>query len=140
MTTTNATTSLIENSILTSIKTKLGIEPDDTDFDKDIVDDINSVFSILYQLGVGPTTSQYHIESESNQWSEFIGDEKNIYDVKTYVYMKVRLMFDPPTSSIVLNAMKDQVAELESRLNYEVDPTDDEIAEWTAATTTTTDG
>lgn len=128
------------NSILNTTKSKLGIEPDDTDFDNDIIDDINSVFSILYQLGVGPTASQFTIKDSTETWDKFIGDEKNIYDVKTYMFMKVRLMFDPPTSSSVLNAFEKQIAELESRLNYEVDPTEDEIVSWTATTTTDVDG
>lgn len=127
----------VNDSILTSTKDKLGIAEDDKDFDNTIIDDINSVFSILYQLGVGSATSQFSIKDDTQVWHDFIGDNKNIYDVKTYVYMKVRMMFDPPTSSAVLNAMAQQISELESRLNYECDPTDEEVAAWETEDTTT---
>lgn len=134
-----AQSSASSDSILDSTKKQLGIEATDTDFDEPLIADINTVFTILYQLGVG-TTTPFSITDNTMVWHDFIGDNKNIYGVKTYMYMKVRMMFDPPTSSTVLNAMKQQIDELESRLNYFCDPTEDEIASWDDVTTTPSDG
>lgn len=102
------------NSILTSIKKLLNIDKDCTDFDTDIIIHINTALSILNQLGVGK--QNYRIESENNLWSEFI-DEEKATDVKTYVYLKVRLIFDPPLNASVLESMKESIKELEWRLN-----------------------
>lgn len=108
-------------SILTSIKKLLGITEEYTHFDPDIIIHINSAFMVLGQLGVGPTNG-YTISDASAVWSDFIGDETNIEAVKTYVYLKVRMMFDPPQSSAVMDAIKTQISELEWRLNVAVDP------------------
>lgn len=104
------------DSILTSIKKMLGIEESYTHFDNDIVMYINSVFSILSQLGVGPTNG-FSIESADATWNEFIGDNASeINLIKSYVYLKVRLLFDPPQSSAVMECYKTQISEYESRL------------------------
>ncbi len=108
-------------SILTSIKKLLGITEEYTLFDPDIIIHINSAFMVLGQLGVGPANG-YTISDASAVWSDFIGDETNIEAVKTYVYLKVRMMFDPPQSSAVMDAIKTQISELEWRLNVAVDP------------------
>lgn len=109
------------DSILTTIKKLLGITSEYTHFDADIIMHINSVFSILQQLGVGPVEG-FSITDSSSKWSDYIDDAKNIEMVKTYVYMKVKLMFDPPLSSTAVDAIKNQIAELEWRLNVAVDP------------------
>lgn len=111
------------DSILTSIKKLLGIAEDYTNFDTDIIIHINSVFSILTQLGVGPSVG-FSIYDENNIWSDFINDSTKIELVKTYIYLKVRLIFDPPQSSSVIDAMNRTISELEWRLNVAVDPGD----------------
>lgn len=108
-------------SILTSTKKVIGLTEDDTHFDEVIILHINSVFMILNQLGVGPTDG-FRIEDKSSIWSDFTSDKKTIEAVKTYVPAKVKLAFDPPQASTVMTCLKELVAELESRLNYAVDP------------------
>lgn len=108
-------------SILISIKKLLGLDQHYKQFDQDIIMHINSVFSILNQLGVGPEEG-FSIYSEEEEWSDFIQDNAKIEMVKTYIYMKVRLMFDPPQNSSVTEVMKSQISELEWRLNVQVDP------------------
>ena len=111
-------------SILTSIKKLLGIAEEYEHFDNDIIMHINSVFMILTQLGVGPSKG-FVITDSSASWDDFLpeGGEK-LQAVKTYIYMKVRLMFDPPTSSAVMESMNRMINELEWRLNVTVDPGD----------------
>lgn len=108
-------------SILTSVKKMLGIPEDYEHFDADIVMHINSVFMILTQLGVGPAEG-FTIMDEDAIWSDFIQDKKTIESVKSYMYLKVRLLFDPPLSSAVLDSMNRLISELEWRLNAAVDP------------------
>lgn len=103
-------------SILKSIKKLLGISDDETNFDSDIIMHINSAFATLNQLGVGPSKC-FEIIDDTALWSNFIEDEPSFNNVKTYVYLKVRLVFDPPMSSSVLSAMERQISELEWRLN-----------------------
>lgn len=107
-------------SILTSVKKMLGITEDYTHFDNDIIMHINSVFSILTQLGVGDANG-FSISDQSANWSDFIADETHIELVKSYVYLKVRLLFDPPQSSALIEAMNRQISEFEWRLNVAVD-------------------
>lgn len=107
-------------SILTSIKKLLGIPEEVDNFDADIIMHINSVFSILTQLGVGPSEG-FMITDKTKTWGDFITDKKNIESVKSYVYMKVRLMFDPPISSAVMDCMNRMISELEWRLNVASD-------------------
>lgn len=101
--------------ILESIKSLMGIA-DDT-FDRDILIHINTVFSILNHLGVGPKDPFILQNGEDKDWSEFINDKTKIEMVKSYVYFKVLIMFDPPTSSSALDAIKRNIDELEWRLN-----------------------
>lgn len=103
-------------SILTSIKKLLGIAEEDTNFDQDLIMHINSVFMILTQLGVGPSKG-FSIKDENDVWSDFIPEQSSLEAVKSYVYMKVRLMFDPPLSSAVADAINKNISELEWRLN-----------------------
>ena len=109
------------DSILTSIKKLLGITEEYENFDQDIIMHINSAFMILNQLGVGPKNG-FLINDKSSTWDEFIPERSNLEAVKTYVHLKVKLMFDPPLSSTVIEAIKSQINELEWRLNVSVDP------------------
>ncbi len=108
-------------SILTSVKKMLGIAPEYTHFDADIIMHINSVFSILTQLGVG-APGGFAITGAEDQWSSFIGDDSRIEMIKSYMYHKVRLLFDPPTNSAVIEAMSRSISEFEFRINVAVDP------------------
>lgn len=111
----------MDSSILTSIKKLLGIAEEDTSFDQDIIMHINTVFAILAQLGVGPANG-FSIEDDSAIWEDYLGNATNLELVKSYVYMKVRSMFDPPTSSILADAMNKNISELEWRINTMADP------------------
>lgn len=115
----------ISESILTSIKKLLGIDENYTHFDADIVMHINSVFSILTQMGVGPANG-FSISGKDEPWSAFITDKPNIFSlVKSYVYMKVRLLFDPPLSSAAIESINRQISEFEWRLFVAADPIED---------------
>lgn len=108
-------------SILTSIKKLLGIEESYEYFDADIIMHINSVLAILVQLGVGPSEG-FSISGKDETWSDFLGvDSANLEGVKTYVYMKVRLIFDPPTTAAAIDSMNRLVNEFEWRLNVTAD-------------------
>lgn len=107
-------------SILTSIKKLLGIEEEYTQFDNDIIMHINSAFLNLTQLGVGPAEG-FLIEDDTATWEDFIGDSNQLQAVKSYMYLKVKLLFDPPLSSSVIESMNRMIAELEWRLNVAVD-------------------
>lgn len=103
-------------SILLSVKKILNIAPTDDAFDMDIIVHINSAFSTLLQLGVGPETG-FYIEDETITWVDFLGNEAKFNFVKTYVYIYVRLLFDPPTTSFGITAFEKQKLELEWRIN-----------------------
>lgn len=107
-------------SILTSIKKMLGISEDYKQFDADIIMHINTVFLNLTQLGVGPEDG-FSIEDESEEWSDFIENDEKLKAVKTYIYLKVKLLFDPPLSTAVIESMNRAIAELEWRLNVAVE-------------------
>lgn len=105
----------MEDSILTSTKQVLGIV--DSAFDVDVVTHINSVFSTLAQLGIGPAGG-FMITGEDETWGDFIPDEDPQWNsVRTYVYLKTRMYFDPPTTSYLKDAMESQISELEVRLS-----------------------
>lgn len=108
------------NSILDTIKKTLGIMYDYEIFDPELIIHINSAFSILYELGVGPSIP-YKITSRENTWDEFLEDNTQLENVKTYIYMKVRLVFDPPSNSFVVDAFEKQIQELEWRMNVAVE-------------------
>lgn len=110
----------METSILTSIKKLLGVAEDYTEFDEDIMTHINSVFLNLTQLGVGPEEG-FMIEDDTAEWEDFIDDSIQLQAVKTYMYLKVKLLFDPPLSSSVTESINRMIAELEWRLNVAVD-------------------
>ena len=102
-------------SILTDTKKILGIDVDYTAFDLDIMTHINSVFSTLQQLGIGPVEG-YMIEDADAVWDDFYTDMP-LNAVRTYIFLRVRLLFDPPTTSYHIAAVTDQIKELEWRLN-----------------------
>jgi len=117
----------MEQSILISTKKILGIDKDYTVFDLDIITHINTAFSTLTQLGVGPANG-FMIEDDTAVWSDFIpdypagaappsGDDLQYNSVKTYVFLKVRQLFDPPSTSYLITAVEKQIQELEWRLN-----------------------
>lgn len=107
-------------SILTSIKKLLGISEDYTQFDADIIMHINTVFLNLTQLGVGPETG-FRITDKFDMWEDFIDDTVQLEAVKSYMYLKVKLLFDPPLSSAVIESTNRMISELEWRLNVAVD-------------------
>ena len=109
------------DSILTSIKKMLGITEEYTHFDQDIIMHINSVFMTLTQLGVG-SSEGFSIEDSSSTWDDFVEDRSKIESIKSYMYLKVKLLFDPPLSSAVTESMNRMISEFEWRLNVAVDP------------------
>lgn len=114
------------DSILTSIKKLLGITEEYEHFDQDIIMHINSVFMTLNQLGVGPAEG-FYIHDKTVLWDEYIPDPTQLQAVKTYMYLKVRVLFDPPQSSAAVEAMNRQATEWEWRLNVAVDYQEDTI-------------
>lgn len=110
----------MDDSILDSIKKILGMPPDYDAFDTDLVIHINSVFGILAQLGVGPAGG-FSISDNTTLWKAYLGDSKDLEMVKSYIALKVRMIFDPPTIGAVMDAMKEQIREYEWRLNVQVD-------------------
>jgi hypothetical protein len=114
-------------SILTSIKKLLGIAEEYTHFDVDLIIHINSVLSILTQIGVGPSEG-FSIKDESSVWGDFIPENSNLELpairelIKSYVYMKVKLLFDPPLNSAVIESTNRIISELEWRIQVAADP------------------
>ncbi len=106
----------MENSILTSTKKILGIADNYTAFDLDIITHINMTFSNLNQLGIGPVEG-FMIEDNSLQWVDLDLPMNQLSMVRTYVYLKTRMVFDPPSTSFVIDAMEKQISELEWRLS-----------------------
>ena len=105
----------MSDSILLSTKKTLGLAEDYTAFDQDIIMHINSVFSVLHQLGIGPLEG-FEIIDDTDTWEDFASDVR-LNSIRSYVYLRVRLLFDPPTTSFLLNALQEQIKELEWRLN-----------------------
>lgn len=105
----------MDASILSSTKKILGISSDYTAFDLDIVTHINSVFSTLDQLGIGPAGG-FSIEAAESEWSELSLPQNQLGMVRTYVFLKARMLFDPPTTSFHIEAMNKQIQEIEWRL------------------------
>ena len=106
--------------ILESVKEDLGIPLTVDAFDSSLIRNINSVFMILTEFGIGERG--FSLTSGDEEWSDYLKDIDQLETVRTYVYLRVRMVFDPPTTSFVLQAFKDQIAELEFRLNVLVDP------------------
>lgn len=111
-------------SILTTVKKSLGLADADTSFDSDILLYINSVLSTLNQIGVGPDDG-FQIEDKTATWESFLGTDPRLNNVKVYVHLKVRLLFDPPATSFAIAAIENQAKELEYRIY-----TAREVAKW----------
>ena len=123
--------SLIDDgSILMSIKRLVNIDPEEMDFDTQVGMFINEEFMTLHQLGIGPDEG-FHINDASTKWTDFSDDKTLLDTVKTYIYYRVRMVFDPPASSIVADSYNSRIAELQFRLNcqaernYETEEGDD---------------
>ena len=110
----------MQESILTSIKKLLGITEEYTHFDADIIMHINSVFMILMQYGIGPANG-FSIAGDSEVWSDFLSDATWLESVKSYVYLKVKLIFDPPQSGTVIGSIENLINEFEWRCQEEQD-------------------
>lgn len=109
-------------SILTSVKKLLGIDENYTHFDPDLIMHINSVFSILTQMGIGPTNG-FSITGSDEKWGNFITENPNKFSlVKSYMHLKVKLLFDPPLGSAVIESINRQISEFEWRLFIAADP------------------
>lgn len=106
----------MEESILDSTKKILGLGPDYTPFDLDVMTHINAAFSILNQLGVGPEDG-FSISSNQTLWRDYDVPNNQLHLVKTYIYLKVRILFDPPTTSFLLDTYNNQIKEYEWRIN-----------------------
>lgn len=114
----------MEQSILKSTKKLLSIGPDDDSFNDDVMTHINTAFSILNDAGIGPDEG-FVINDDSTEWEEFLPDDNiKLSKVKTYVQLRARMLFDPPTSSFLLTSMQEQIKEVEWRLNVNRETTD----------------
>lgn len=109
----------MSSSILDDVKHTLGLLPDQTPFDTDVMIHINSALATLTQLGVGPVEG-FEITGATEQWSDFVTDPR-LNAVKSYIYLKVKLVFDPPPTGFVVASMERQITELEYRINVVVD-------------------
>lgn len=110
----------MEDSILTSTKNVLGLDGSYEAFDQEILTFINTAFSTLQQLGVGPTVG-FSITNKETKWNAYLTDQNLLGLVKTYVYLVVRLMFDPPTTSYLIEATDNQKKEYEWRINVYIE-------------------
>lgn len=106
----------MSENILESTKKILGIASDYDAFDLDVMTHINSALSTLNQLGLGPEEG-FMIQDGEEEWGDLLEDDMRLNSIKTYIYLKVRILFDPPSTSFVLTAMQEQIKELEWRLN-----------------------
>ena len=107
-------------SILQSIKKLLGIPESDEAFDAELIAHINGVFMTLHQLGVG-TSAGFFISGPQEIWSDFVNNDHLLETVRMFIYLKVRMIFDPPTSSAAAEAINSRIAELEFRLNVQAE-------------------
>ena len=108
-------------SILTSIKKLLGIPEDHTEFDADIIIHINTVLMVLNQIGIGPPDG-FTIDDDNATWEDLLGEDNKKFEIiKTYVYSKVKLLFDPPISGSAMTALEKQITEFEWRLYVEAE-------------------
>lgn len=115
---------ILKESILETIKKLIGFEDSYNAFDQDILIGINTALSILTQIGVGPQTG-YRISGYSETWGDYLGvNTANLEDVKTYIYLRTRRIFDPPASNSVIQAIDNEIKELEWRINVSVDRLD----------------
>lgn len=116
MTDVQTQTQTDRDSVLTSVKKMLGIAAEYTAFDTDIIIHINTVLSELQQLGVGLTDEQYEITSADDTWTMVLTTQKNLAMIRSYTYLRVRLMFDPPSSGYTTTSFQNQINELGWRI------------------------
>lgn len=107
-------------SILTSVKKLLGIAEEYTQFDTDIIIHINTIFMALQQMGIGPKDG-FSITDENDIWTDFMEDSILLNSVKTYMYLRVKLLFDPPLTSSTVDSFNKLISELEFRMNSKVE-------------------
>ena len=112
------------SSILNSVKKMLGPTEEYTYFDSDIIIHINSVFGILNQIGIGPKGG-FSIEGAEEDWDDYTTNDEVIQAVKSYMFLKVKMIFDPPNSGTLMDAMKAEISELEWRLNIMAETPDE---------------
>lgn len=123
MTQTPPDNPMTEPSILNSIKKVLQIPEEYTEYDLDVLMHINSVLGDITDIGIGPVNG-FHITGPNETWVDFIGDENRYYGVRTLVFLKVRLLFDPPQNSVGIGAMERQISEFMTRLSLRREATD----------------
>lgn len=111
-----------DGSILKDVRSVIGVHDDDEVFDRDLIMHINSTFNVLRQLGIGPVEG-FSIKDASARWEDFLTDEPKLNMIKSYMYAKVRLQFDPPSSGTLIEMIKSQIAEYEWRMNVDVETT-----------------
>lgn len=111
----------MDDSILTSIKKLIGLDSEDESFDTDLLININSAIDVLRQIGLDIDPG-FIVEDASLTWADLIPEGINLNYVKTYIFMKVRRWFDPPQNGTTMDALNSSIAELEWRINVEVDP------------------
>lgn len=112
---------MMEESILLTIKKMIGPSIDYPAFETDLIVHINTALMVLNQIGIGPVEG-FQITGEDETWHDLIGDAKNLDAVKTYIYLRVRMAFDPPSTGAMTDAFKEMIKEYEWRLNVQVDP------------------
>lgn len=112
------------NSILTTVKKMLGLDSDYEAFDVDIIIGINSALMTLTQVGVGPRKG-FSIRDSTETWEDFVGDRKDLEAIKTFVYLRTKLIFDPPTNSFTIEAMERQAEEYLWRINVNAERRED---------------
>ena len=110
----------MDNGILTSTKTQISIMPEDEAFDDELIIHINAAFSVLTQLGVGPKQG-FFITGYNETWDDYVVDIVQANMAKNYIWLKVRMLFDPPSNSTVFNKMKETAEEYEWRLRLQAE-------------------
>ncbi len=116
----------MNQSILTSIKKLLGLAENYEAFDADIILHINTVFMVLHQLGIGPIEG-FTITNKKDKWDDYIDEEENLEAIKTYIYLKVKLVFDPPQNGATMEALKNSIKEYEWRLNIQAESNEEGV-------------
>lgn len=111
----------IQSSVLFTEKSMLGIDIDDTAFDQELIVYINSALFTLFQLGIGEYANPPMILGTEDPWEIVIGDRLDLESVKSYIYLKVKTIFDPPSNAFVMTSMENQIKELEWRLNVQAE-------------------
>lgn len=107
----------MDDNVLETIKKMLGIVPEVSEFDQVLIVHINTAFNVLYQIGAADSDIDFIVEGDEAKWSDYIQDTRNVQMLKSFVYYRVRLAFDPPTSGPAISSFEKQATELEFRLS-----------------------